>query len=175
MMHPTQAAMTNDAETRQLCALLEDEAEQYAILLALAMEQEHCMEHHDVPALAENAQRWQQSLPPADAVRIQRERCAAALLATVASRPTSLTAALPALPPTARRELAPRLTRVRRAALALARQNELNRRLAAFCLDLVAEEASLFRRGVLEDPAGCYDGEARPTQSGPGGVLVRQA
>jgi hypothetical protein len=64
---------------------------------------------------------------------------------------------------------------VRRTAGELARTNEMNRRLANFCLDLVEEEAALLRRCLLADPAGCYDRGAQPTQNEQGGVLKRQA
>ena len=64
---------------------------------------------------------------------------------------------------------------MRRAAGELARTNEMNRRLANFCLDLVEEEATLLRRCLLEDPAGRYDRGAQPTQNEQGGVLHRQA
>ncbi len=57
----------------------------------------------------------------------------------------------------------------------LARQNELNRNLAEYCIDLANEESQLFQRAVTEDPNGCYDDGARPSGRGPGGVLQRQA
>jgi len=60
-------------------------------------------------------------------------------------------------------------------ALRLARQNELNRALAEFCLDLVREESEIFKRCVLDDPSGCYGEDALRADRGPGGVLVKQA
>ena len=77
--------------------------------------------------------------------------------------------------PQTKQTVAGALGKVRHASAKLARQNELNRLLAEFCLDLVHEEAEIFKSAVLENPAGCYDGEARNKGRGPGGVIVKQA
>ena len=57
----------------------------------------------------------------------------------------------------------------------LGRQNEMNGQLARFCLDLICEEAEIFKQGVLEDPAGRYAGDARKAVGSPGKVIARQA
>jgi hypothetical protein len=162
-------------QLRELSDLLDAEADCYADLLELARQQGRLMRDQDLAGLAENTQNWQQSLPLADGARIRRERLAAELMTrgTDAAART-LTAWLPNLPALHRDGLEPAVQRVSATVRALERQNELNRRLAEFCLDLVEEEAAVFRRAVLTDPSGRYDGAARCTQSGPGGVLERQ-
>lgn len=164
------------AKLRELSELLAAEATCYADLLALARQQGQLMRAQNLVGLAENTQHWQQSLPLADGARIRRERLAAELMARGAAVPAAptLTDLLPALPERHREDLEPAVQRVRATVRALDRQNALNRRLAEFCLDLVEEEAAVFRRAVLTDPAGRYDGAARCTQAGPGGVLERQ-
>jgi hypothetical protein len=163
-------------QLRELSDLLAAEATCYGQLLELARQQGCLMRDQDLTGLAENTQNWQQSLPLADGARIRRERLAAELMlrSDHTAQPGTLTAWLPNLPPLHREELEPAVRRVRATVRALDRQNELNRRLAEFCLDLVEEEAAVFRRAVLTDPSGRYDGAARCTQSGPGGVLERQ-
>lgn len=162
-------------QLRELSGLLDAEAACYGQLLELAREQGQLMRAQDLDGLAENTQRWQQSLPLADSSRIRRERLAAELMAAdEQSTPATLTGWLPRLPSAHRDNLEPAVRRVRMTVRALDRQNELNRRLAEFCLDLVEEEAAVFRRAVLADPSGRYDGAARCTQSAPGGVLERQ-
>jgi len=64
---------------------------------------------------------------------------------------------------------------LRAVSIRLERQNELNRQLAEFCLDLAREEAEIFKSTVLADPTGCYGNNAQNASRGPGGVLVRQA
>ncbi len=174
------ATMNVDGATavqlRELSDLLDAEADCYAHLLDLARQQGRLMRDQDLAGLAENTQSWQHSLPLADGARIRRERLAAELM-TRGDQPAeaaTLTAWLPKLPPLHREGIEPAVRRVRATVRALDRQNELNRRLAEFCLDLVEEEAAVFRRAVLTDPSGRYDGAARCTQSGPGGVLERQ-
>jgi len=161
---------------RELTDLLDAEADCYAHLLGLAREQSQLMRDQDLAGLAENTHNWQQSLPLADGARIRRERLAAELMtrSDQVGGAATLSAWLPKLPPLHREGLEPAVMRVRATVQALDRQNELNRRLAEFCLDLVAEEAAVFRRAVLTDPSGRYDGAARCTQSAPGGVLERQ-
>lgn len=162
-------------QLRELGDLLAAEAACYGELLELAREQGQLMRDQDLDGLAENTQRWQQSLPLADSTRIRRERLAAELMTGDGlTASASLTGWLPRLPAVHRDGLEPAVRRVRATVRALDRQNELNRRLAEFCLDLVEEEAAIFRRAVLTDPSGRYDGAARCTQSAPGGVLERQ-
>lgn len=174
------ATLTVDGATavqlQELNDLLAAEADCYAHLLELARQQGQLMRDQDLSGLAENTQSWQASLPLADGARIRRERLAADLMGRggAPAAAQTLSAWLPSLPTRHREELEPAVRRVRSAVRALDRQNELNRRLAEFCLDLVEEEAAVFRRAVLTDPSGRYDGAARCTQAGPGGVLERQ-
>jgi len=62
----------------------------------------------------------------------------------------------------------------RKAVEALARQNELNGRLARFCLDLIAGEANALRVGINNAAGGTYDGRGAMA-AGSGSVVVRQA
>jgi hypothetical protein len=159
-----------------LTAALREERDHYRQLLELARDQGRMMTSHDLEGLEANATRLSEGLEAADAVRIRRERLASAVMAATGTAvPGSLSAWLDTQPDPIRRRLAEPVQAVRRAAGELARTNELNRRLANFCLDLVEEEATLLRRCLLEDPAGRYDRGAQPTQNEQGGVLHRQA
>jgi hypothetical protein len=57
----------------------------------------------------------------------------------------------------------------------LARQNELNRHLAEFCLDLAREEARIFREVLTDDPAGCYGQDANARTGGTSCMVEKQA
>lgn len=163
--------------TVQLCALLREEERQYRRLLRLAWRQNRYLRRQDTERLAENTQQWQKYLPLADAARCRREH-AVAQLAENLGRGAERVSPLQLLD-YADHDLKQQIRRHVRELVAvtgrLARQNELNRQLAAFCVALTQEEAEIFKRCVLSDPAGCYDRSARPKANGPGGVLVRQA
>ena len=165
------------AECRDLASLLDAETAQYRRLLRLAWRQNSYMKRQDVHRLEANAAEWAHYLPEADRVRIARERLVAALgaRAGVVIPPGHVSDLLDYSDPATKKDVATALHRLRRTAGSLARQNELNRRLAEFCLDLAQEESAIFRRCVLEDPSGCYGGDAKTTGRGPGGVLVKQA
>ncbi|MBE0566604.1 MAG: flagellar export chaperone FlgN [Krumholzibacteria bacterium] len=159
-----------------LVALLAAEEEHYRRLLRLAWRQNSYMKRQDVDRLQANAADWSRHLPEADRARIARERCCADLQAR-AGVPAGarLEPLLDACGADERRRVVQALDRLRRTVGRLARQNELNRHLAAFCLDLAVEESRIFRDSVLDDPAGCYGRDARNTNLGAGGVLVKQA
>lgn len=156
--------------------LLVAEEEHYRRLLRLAWRQNSYMKRQDVDRLQANAEDWSRHLPAADAARIARERCCGGMWdrAGIAAGPR-LEPLLDLCGAIERRRVAGALAALRRTVGRLARQNELNRHLAAFCLDLAAEESRIFRACVLDDPAGCYGRDARNTNLGAGGVLVKQA
>ncbi len=161
---------------QDLHAVLQEENGQYEALLGLAQSQGVMMTSHDIEGLEENARQMSEGLSDADSVRIRRERLASDLMSLSGARtPGSLSAWLDTQPENIQGTLTGPLQSVRRTAGELARTNEMNRRLANFCLDLVEEEAALLRRCLLEDPAGRYDSGANPAKNGQGGVLHRQA
>jgi hypothetical protein len=175
-MHNDVTRLKNE-DCLRLGAILDMEGTHYRRLLRLAWRQNSYMQRQDVDRLEANATEWSRYLPLANEARIARERCVGEL----ASRngldipPSRVEDLLDYTDPETKRTVAGALGQVRRAAAKLARQNELNRLLAEFCLDLVHEEAEIFKSSVLENPAGCYDEDARNLGRGPGGVIVRQA
>jgi len=163
------------------CLLLGDilatEGTHYRRLLRLAWRQNSYMQRQDVDRLEANAREWARYLPLANEARLTRERFIAELAARhgITIPPGRVEDLLDYTDPQTKRTVAGALGGVRQSAAKLARQNELNRLLAEFCLDLVHEEAEIFKSAVLENPAGCYGQDARNSRSGPGGVIVRQA
>ncbi len=164
-------------DCERLEALLADELTHYRRLLRLARRQNSYMRRQDVRRLDANSREWNRHLPAANAARMARERLVQQLAAEtgVAVPPGRVGDLLDYTEPGLRREIASHLQAIRKTAADLARQNEMNRSLAEFCLDLAREEAEIFKRCVLDDPSGCYGGDARTAGRGPGGVLVRQA
>lgn len=175
--------MRNDAnllqpdEGRQLADLLRQELTHYRRLLRLAWRQNSYMKRQDVDRLAANARDWGRWIPAADRARVARERLVAALGTRlgVAIPPGRVGDLLDYAGAPCRAEVDALLREIRHTAGRLARQNALNRQLAEFCVELAHEEAEIFKRCVLADPSGCYRGDARHNDLGPGGVLVRQA
>jgi hypothetical protein len=135
------------------------------------------MKRQDVDRLEANAGDWARCLPSANESRLAREHQVRRIgeKMGISIPPGRLQDLLPHLTPETGQLLQEALNQLRTTAVRLARQNELNRDLAQFCLDLAQEEAEIFKKCVLNDPAGCYSGKARTTNRGPGGVLVRQA
>jgi hypothetical protein len=164
-------------QVRELCELLAAEERQYRRLLRLAWRQHRYMKRHDTTRLVENTHQWQKYLPTADAARREREGCVARVAANLGifPAPASPMQLLNEVDFDATLEVRTRVRSLLATTARLARQNALNQELATFCLELTHEEAEIFKRCVLDDPAGCYDSAARPAQSGPGGVLERQA
>ena len=169
------AAFVGDC--RQLAAMLQDEERHYRRLLRLAWRQNSYMKRQDVDRLESNAVEWAHFLPAADRCRIGRERLVAALgqRVGIVVPPGRVSDLLDYVEPATRREVEAAVARLRVTAGRLARQNELNRMLAEFSLELAEEESQIFRRCVLEDPSGRYGGDAKATGRGPGGFLVKQA
>ena len=166
-------------DARSVAALrdvLQDERHHYARLLELVRAQGQMMACNDLEGLHANARLLDEHLAAADAVRIRRELLAAKIIQPgTDDPPRSLSRWLQRQAPEVRQELQGPVGSVRRVADELARANEMNRRLANFCLDLVEEEAALMRRCLLEDPAGCYDRGAKPAQKSQGGVMQHSA
>ena len=167
----------SEASARELCRLLESEEHAYRRLYRLARRQNRYLRRQDLERLESNAGEWGKYLPCANRARKAREHCVAACSARVGLDPPPRTpvalldyAALPV-----KRSVRTRVRGLLDITTRLARQNELNRQLTTYCLDLVHEEAEIFRESVLSDPSGRYDDDARPTTAGPGGVFVRQA
>ena len=166
-----------DEDCRRLGAVLDLEDRNYRRLLRLAWRQNSYMQRQDVDRLHANAKEWARYLPEANESRIARERFVGQLAGKngLVIPPDRVEDLLDYTDMNTKKTVATSLNSVRRVAAKLARQTELNRLLAEFCLDLVAEEAEIFTSSVLENPAGCYDKEAQNKGRGPGGVIVRQA
>ncbi len=164
-------------ECRLLTSLLETEEKNYRRLLRLAWRQNSYMKRQDVDRLDANALDWAQHLPVADQARIARERLVAKIAgkAGVSVPPGRVSDLLDYTDPISRNTVTALMNRLRKTTGRLARQNQLNRNLAEFCLDLAREESKIFKNCVLEDPAGCYGGDAKATSRGPSGFLVKQA
>lgn len=166
-----------EADLRRLSVTLEAEHREYRRLLRLAWRQNSYMRRQDVDRLEANARDWARCLPAADAARIARERMVDELArrAGIVIPPGRVGDLLDYAAPEAKATVRRSLKGLRHAAARLARQNELNRTLAEFCLDLSHEETEIFRRSVLDDPRGSYDEKAQASTRGPGGVVHRQA
>jgi hypothetical protein len=166
-----------DEDCLRLGVFLDQESIHYRRLLRLAWRQNSYMQRQDVDRLDANAREWALYLPQANEARIARER----YLEGLASQsgldipPARVEDLLDYTAPETKQKVTRALSQVRHTSARLARQNELNRLLAEFCLDLVHEEAEIFKSSVLNDPSGCYDGEAHNRGRGPGGVIVKQA
>lgn len=164
-------------DCRRLGDILRSESGQYRRLLRLAWRQNSYMQRQDVDRLAANAREWARYLPEANEARLDRERFVGQLATRhgITIPPGRVEDLLDYTDQETKNTVAGALGGVRTSAAKLARQNELNRLLAEFCLDLVGEEAEIFKSAVMENPTGCYDEGARSKDRGPGGVLVRQA
>ncbi len=164
-------------DCRLLASLLEVETVQYRRLLRLAWRQNSYMKRQDVDRLDSNAREWAKYLPMADEARIARERFVQALSErqNLECPPVKIDELLAGTCKSTRSEVREAINTLRAVSVRLERQNELNRQLAEFCLDLAREEAEIFRTTVLTDPSGCYGNNAQSASRGPGGVLVRQA
>lgn len=160
-----------------LAQLLESESRQYRRLLRLAWRQNSYMKRQDVDRLDFNAREWARYLPQADEARITRERYLQEMAGRmgVDARDARVDRLAQGAGSDTRLRLRRAVNDLRAVSVRLARQNELNRQLAEFCLDLAREEAEIFKSAVLSDPSGCYGQNAMAATRGPGGVLVKQA
>lgn len=177
MNSKSQATARIDEDCRLLVSLLEVETHHYKRLLRLAWRQNSYMKRQDVDRLDANARDWARYLPEANESRLAREKYLQqiALETGIHIPPDRIDDLLTHTSSVTREMVTGTLNELKATAVRLARQNELNRELARFCLDLAREEAEIFKKCVLTDPSGCYSGSARSTNRGPGGVLVRQA
>lgn len=156
-------------EAAGLCELLAGEEREYRRLRRLAWRQTAYLKRRDASRLAGNAEEWRHFLPLADAARRRREASLAAVgarLGLPGERPTT-ESLLTRADSTQRAVLRAAVRRLTETAGDLYRQNGLNVMLARFCLELVTEEAAIFRQCVRDDQAGCYEGPGqRSTASG---------
>ena len=166
-----------DEDCRLLVSLIEVETINYKRLLRLAWRQNSYMKRQDVDRLDANARQWSRFLPVANESRIAREQYVQRIARDRGVRipPGNLNDLLKNVCEETRAQVMEVLNQLKATAVRLARQNDLNKELAKFCLDLAQEEAEIFKKCVLNDPSGCYSGKAQTTSRGPGGVLVRQA
>jgi len=164
-------------DLNRLCALLEEETKAYKRLRRLAVRQNHFMRTQDTERLESNTREWECVLPEVKALRDERERLQRSLVER-----HGWPRDVETLEQWAERNGHPEVERLvelrdewREAAEDLARQNELNGNLAKFCLDLVADEAEVFRRGVQDVDGGSYDENGKKSDSGTGGVVTHRA
>ena len=160
-----------------LCDLLEDETQAYRRLWRLAVRQNHYMRRQDTERLESNTRDWERLLPDVQALRKERERIQRSLVER-----RGWPRDVETLEEWAARNGHPeaeRLVKIRdewqSAAEELARQNDLNGNLARFCLDLVMDEADVFRRGLQEADGGSYDENGKRADAGTGGVVTHRA
>jgi len=165
------------ADVSTLCDLLMFEEKEYRRLLRLAWRQTGYLRRQDVQRLENNAEQWRKYLPQADAARIRREAFLSKLadqlgLADERLAPQFL---LDRADNNQRTMISEAVHRLVDVTSDLNRQNELNRQLTGFCLELAYEENRIFQEVVLEDPGGGYEDTARKTKSAPGKVIRRRA
>ncbi len=160
-----------------LCGLLEDETQAYRRLWRLAVRQNHYMRNQDTARLASNTKDWERALPEVQSIRHNREQ----LQRSLAER-RGWPRDVETLEDWAQRNGHPEAERLlllrdewKTAAEELARQNALNGNLARFCLDLVMDEAEVFRRGIQEGDGGSYDENGKRADAGTGGVVTHRA
>jgi hypothetical protein len=167
----------SDEEAHSLCSVLAAEERAYRRLLRLARRQNRYLRTHALDRLESNAQEWSKYLPLATSARRAREELVAGYAARCGfeAPPPSPASLLDYTGLEVKQAVRGHVRALLEITGRLARQNELNRRLASYCLDLVREETEIFRDGVLTDPSGRYGEDAQRTTAGPGGVLVRQA
>ncbi len=164
-------------EAAQLCALLAEEEGQYRRLRRLAWRQTAYLRRQDAARLESNAREWGKYLPEADASRRRREALVREIASARGLDADRLSArGIACLAPEGAREpLRRALKRLSDTVADLYRQNGLNALLARFCLELVGEEAEIFRRAVLGDAAGLYGGDGRQALGARSCVLQHRA
>jgi len=170
-----QAKVDMDQQVTALANALRREYLHYEQLVTMAAEQGRLMTGTDLEAVGNSASAMADGLAVGDSLRHVRENLALEIMALDPMQPTRLSLWLQAQPDVIRERLAGPLARVREAGQKLLVQNEKNRRLASFCLDLVEEEAKVLRRSLTEDPAGCYDRGANHATDGTGCMLHKKA
>ena len=174
-MH-TRKARLLDEDGRLLASLLEVEDHNYRRLLRLAWRQNSYMKRQDVDRLEANTADWQRFLPQANAAREARDRFMKKVLRDLGLDAGKRTRdLLPYVDEEAGLLIRRALAGLDRTMARLARQNELNRNLAGFCLELAKEEARIFREVLLDDPAGCYGEDAVARTGGTSRMVEKHA
>jgi hypothetical protein len=176
---PSQAGRgpLSEQDVDVLCRLLATETSFFRKLLELARGQARCLRDDDLEGLEQNAADWQKTLPGAEQVQRQRQEQVRQWLRDwgVTDDPITPQSLLALVDDKSRGIVNQAILDLGRAAGELFRQNALNRQLAAFCCDLVREEAEIFKRCVLENPAGCYAGDAQKVTESGRGFFIRRA
>jgi hypothetical protein len=159
------------------CELIEAEWSEYRRLWRLSWRQSRYLQRHDIGRLQTNTLEWHRYLPQARAARQRRQEHVQSLARRLGcgAGATGAQSLLERADENTGARVRRAMARLADAAAEVVRQNELNRQLAAFCLDLAREEAAIFQRCVLADPAGGYAGDAQKTSAPAGGIFVRQA
>jgi len=170
-------ARLDTIDVQALCNLLEREELEYRRLLRLAWRQNGYLRRQDVQRLESNAEQWQKFLPLADAARIKREEFISEIALKLGIHDERLAPQflLNFADNNQRQALNAAVGQLVHTASDLNKQNELNRQLADFCLELAREEGEIFKNGVLEDPTSCYADDAQKSTAPPGKVITRQA
>lgn len=161
----------------QLCEYLEEETLAYRLLWQLAVRQNQCLRRQDTEKLEANTREWETILPEVQNLRFAREKIQRSLV-----EQRGWPRDLETLEEWAARNGHPQADRLivvrdewQTAAEDLARQNDLNGNLAKFCLDLVMDEAEVFRQGVQGADGGAYDENGKKSDAGTGGVVTHRA
>ena len=175
----TPAGRMRPDEAAALCRLLDEEEMQYRRLRRLAWRQTAYLKRRDAERLEKNAHEWRQFVPLAEAARRRREAHVAALARHLGEAEGTLAGpelAARAGPPH-RERIAAAVCRLAATAGDLYRQNGLNALLARFCLELVQQEADIFRQVVTGDPSGGYaeSGRRAAGAGATGSVIWRRA
>jgi len=164
-------------EAAGLRDLLASEEREYRRLRRLAWRQTAYLKRRDAPRLERNAQEWRNFLPLADAARRRREAALQAIGARLelSAGPLTTESLLTRADDGQRATLRGAVRRLTDTAADLYRQNGLNVMLARFCLELVEQEAAIFRQCVMDDPAGCYEGDGQRSTTGGSCIVQRRA
>ena len=130
-----------------LASLLEIEDRNYRRLLRLAWRQNSYMRRQDVDRLESNAGEWALYLPRANEARIARERFVGQMGDALGRPipPNKMIDILDFADSDTRRKVVHSIKTLQDTTMSLARQNELNKNLAEYCLDLAGEESKLFK------------------------------
>lgn len=165
------------ADARRIGDLFRAEAAAYRRLLRLAVRQNRYMRRHDLERLEANAAEWRRYLPAAETAKRRREGFLAGMAHSRGLDPArvSMAALVEWAGPVERDAVREAVAVWQKACAGLHRQNAMNGLLARFCIDLIRDQAALFREGVTGHPAGCYDGDGSPAARSAAGVIERKA
>jgi len=170
-----QARVDLDQQVTALETALRRECLHYELLVEMATSQGQLMTGTDLEAVGNSASTLSDGLVTADLLRQERERLANEIMAADNGEGSRLSAWLTNQSADIQQRLGGPVARVREAGKKLLVQNEKNRRLANFCLDLVEEEAQVLRRCFTENQAGCYNRAANTATDDLGSMLHKKA